>query len=91
MHFHAVFSHVKCDVRHVQKIVCKIFLDDVALIATANDKVINAVMGIGLHDVPQDWLTTYLNHGLWLGVSFLTDTSTQSTSKNYCFQNSIPF
>lgn len=61
----------------MQKIVGKVFLDDVALVAAANDEVINAVVGVGLEDVPQDGLTADLNHGF--GLAFFADTSTKST------------
>ncbi len=35
------FHHIEGDVRHMKKIVGKIFLDDITLIATANYKVVN--------------------------------------------------
>ena len=75
----------------MQKVVRKILLDDVTLIAAANDEVIDTVVGVSLQDVPQDWLAADLDHGLGLGVSFFTYASTQAPSKNDCFQNLIPF
>ena len=75
----------------MQKVVRKVLLDDVALAATANDEVIDTVVGISLQDVPQDWLTADLDHGLGLGVSFFAYASTQASGKNDCFQNLVPF
>jgi len=57
----------------MQKIVRKVFLDDVALVATANDEVIDAVMGVGFKDVPQDRLASNLDHGLGASVGFFAD------------------
>ena len=63
VNFHLVVGHVEGDIRHVQKIVGKILLDDVALVAAANDEFIHAVSGIQFHDMPQDRLATDLDHG----------------------------
>jgi hypothetical protein len=36
----------------MQKIIGEIFLDDVTLVAAANDEIMNTVGGVHLHDVP---------------------------------------
>ena len=41
----------------MQKVVSEVFLDDVALVTTTNYEIIDSVMGIGFHDVPQNRLT----------------------------------
>ena len=41
--FYLVVGHVEGDIRHVQEIVGEVLLDDIALVAAANDKVVNAV------------------------------------------------
>lgn len=63
----------------MQKVVGKIFFDNVALVAAANDEVIDTMVGVGLEDVPQDGLATDLDHGLGLGVGFFADAGTQAT------------
>ena len=63
----------------MEKIVGKIFLDDVSLVTTAHNKIIDAMVGIDFHDVPENWLTANLDHGLWLNCGFFTQTSTQTT------------
>lgn len=55
----------------MQEIVGEILLDDITLVATANDEVIYAVSGINLHDVPKDRAAAYLNHGLRFQMCFL--------------------
>jgi hypothetical protein len=40
--------------RRGTEIVGKIFLDDVTLVAAADNKIIDSVSRIDLHDVPQD-------------------------------------
>ena len=73
MYFHAVFAHIKGDVGHVQKVVGEVLFDDVALVATADDKVVDAVVGIGLEDVPKDGLAADLDHRLGPGRGFFRD------------------
>ncbi|EKD81972.1 MAG: hypothetical protein ACD_39C01540G0001 [uncultured bacterium] len=52
MHFHAVLLHIKGHIRHVKKVIGKILLDHVALVAATDDKVMNIVGRINFHDVP---------------------------------------
>jgi len=49
----------------MQKIVRKIFFDDIALVSEANDEFIEAVRLVDLHDVPDDRLAADLDH--WFG------------------------
>jgi hypothetical protein len=64
MYFHLIGFHAEGNVRHVQKVVGKVFFDEVTLITTANDKVVDAVVGVHFHDVPQNRVTTNLDHRL---------------------------
>ena len=50
--------HIEGDVRHVQEVVGKTFLDDVVLIAATNNEIINAMVRVYPHDMPQDRLAT---------------------------------
>ena len=52
MHLYLVVLHVERDIGHVQKIVGKIFLDEITLVAAADHEVIHAMSGIALHDMP---------------------------------------
>ena len=51
-HFVAPAREVERYIRSMQKIICKIFLDHVLLVACTDDKFIVAVMRIQLHDMP---------------------------------------
>jgi hypothetical protein len=83
--FHAVLTHVKSNIGHVQKVIRKVLLDDVALVATADDKVIDAVVGVRFEDMPKDWLATDLDHRLGSGRGFFRDPSAKSSGKNDSF------
>src|ERR1039458_586702 len=72
MHLHFVVLHVKCYVRHMQKVVSEILFDHITLIAAANNKIMDAVGRVGFHDVPQNRLSANLNHRLWPPGGFLT-------------------
>ena len=55
----------------MEKIVSEVFLDDVTFIAEADNEIVEAVMAVDLHDMPQDWTTADLNHWFRTDVSFL--------------------
>lgn len=80
-----IILHVESNVRCVQEIVGEIFLDDIAFVAAANEKIINAMGGIIFHDVLQDRLAADFNHGLWANRCFFTDACAQTTGKDDCF------
>ena len=52
MHLHLIGSHVKGDIAIVQKIIGEILLDHIALVATANHKLVDAMVGIDFHNMP---------------------------------------
>jgi hypothetical protein len=56
----------------VQEVVGEVLLDDIALVTTADDKLVHAMARIELHDMPQNRLTADLDHGLGLEVGLLT-------------------
>ena len=64
--FHAIAGHVHGDIRHVQKIVRKVFLDQIPFVSGADDKVIDSLGGVNLQDMPKDRLAAYFNHRLGL-------------------------
>ncbi len=64
MHGHVVGVHVKRHIGGMQEVVGKILLDDVALVATADDEVMDAVLGINLQDVPENGPATNFDHRL---------------------------
>ena len=52
MHLHRIGAHVEGQITHVGKIIGKIFLDHIALIAAAHE-FIDAKAAVGLQDVPE--------------------------------------
>jgi hypothetical protein len=65
MYLHAVIAHIKGNVRHVQKVIGEVLFDDITLVSTANDEVIDAVVGVAFEYVPQYGFATNFNHGFW--------------------------
>ena len=70
----------------MQEVVGKILFDYVALVAAADNKIMDAMARVGLHDVSQNGLATNFNHGLGSSGRFFTDTSAKAACKNDCFQ-----
>jgi hypothetical protein len=69
----------------VQEILHEIFLYQKPFITQANDKFIEPVMAVDLHDMPEDRLTTDLYHRLWSGFCFFCDPGAQAAGKNDYF------
>ncbi len=83
--FHGVVAHIEGDIGHVQEVVGEVFLDDVSLVASADDKVIDAVKAVNLEDVPQDRASTDFDHGFRLQGGFFAQACAQATSEDYGF------
>ena len=81
-HLVSAVGEVEGDVRGVQKIVRKIFLDDMLLVARADDEFVEAVGGIELHDVPQNGHPPQLHHGLGAVLALVADPGSESPCQN---------
>lgn len=57
----------------MQEVVREVFLDDVLLVACADDEFVVAVVAVQLHDVPEDGHPPQLHHGLGLELGFFAD------------------
>ena len=90
MHFHAVVLHVEGDVRHVQEVVSEVLFDNIAFIAAADDKVVDSVGGVELHDVPEDWFASNFDHGLWLEVRLFGDAGSETSGEDNGFHKFKP-
>ena len=60
----------------------EILLDHVPFVSEADDEVVVAVMGVGLHDVPEDRTLTDLDHRFWLQVGLFADPCSETTCQN---------
>ncbi len=69
----------------MQEVIGKVLLDAITLVAEADDKFIKAVVGVNLHDVPQNWLLANLDHRLGLQVGFFRNTGTEPSGKDNYF------
>src|SRR5664280_3576836 len=89
MPFHAVVFEIDGYVGHVQDIVGEILLDGIPLVPKTDDKILNAIGRICLHDMPQDRLTTDFDHRLRAKSRLLTQPRTDSSCKDDCLHDSF--
>ena len=82
-----VGAEIDGEVGVVEQVVGEIFLDQIALVAQADDEVIDAMVGIGLEDVPEDGLATDLDHGLGLDQGFFGEPGAQAAGQDDCLQS----
>ena len=80
-------AKVERDVRHVQRIVGEILLDDVTFVAEADNKLVDSEVPVDLHDVPQDRMVSNLDHRLGPVACFLAEPASQPASKNDGFHD----
>ena len=55
----------------------EIFLDDVAFVTQADNKIIKPVLAVNFHDMPENRLAADLHHGFWPGISLFRYTGTK--------------
>ena len=82
MHLHAVVAHVEGDVGGVQEIVGEVLLDDVPLVAQADDEVGDAVAGEDLHQMPENGAPADLHHGLRFQMGLFGQAATQAARQD---------
>jgi len=85
MHLHLVVLHIEGDIGVVKEVVGKVFLNHITFVAAAYNEVIKTIMGIDLHDVPEDGFATYLHHGFGTCSAFFTYSCAESPGKKYYF------
>jgi hypothetical protein len=66
----------------MQKIVGKVFFDDVALVTGANHKIIDAMGAVDFEDVPQDGTSTDFHHWLGAGRGFFGQAGAKASGKD---------
>ena len=62
---------IKRNIAGMQEVIREPLLDHVLLVARADDKVVKAVVGIFLHDMPEDRHSTDLYHRFRAKLGFL--------------------
>jgi len=73
----------------MKEIVCEVFLYHISLIAAADNELIDPIVRIDFHDMPQDGLPADLDHGLGLDFSFFGQACTESSSQYYGFHSKM--
>jgi len=69
----------------VEKIVGEIFFDDIAFVATADDKLVDAIKAIGFENMPENGFAANLNHRLRFKMGFFADSCAKTASKDDSF------
>lgn len=89
---HLVFAvgEVICNIGGVQEIIREILLDHMLLIPGADHKIVEAVMAVELHDMPEDRHTAQLYHGLGFKLAFFGNACSEAASENENFHLSYP-
>jgi hypothetical protein len=65
MDFYFVVGQVNCDVIHVQEIIGEKLLEGIALVAKTDNEIVDAIMAIDFHNVPNDRFATHFNQWFW--------------------------
>ena len=82
MHLHLVVQDVDGDIGSVEIVVGEILFDEIALVAQTDDEVVDAVVGVGLHDMPQDRAAAYFHHRLGPKGGLFTEPGTKTAGEN---------
>src|SRR6266851_10250935 len=73
----------------MQFIVEEILLDKIAFIAETNDEIVDAVMRIDLHDVPENRTVADLDHRLGSDLRFFGQPCAKAAGEYYGFQDTL--
>jgi hypothetical protein len=71
-------------------VVQEVLLDHVAAIPEAQNELAHSVVGVHLHDVPEDGTASDLHHRFGAELGLLSETGTQSTAQNYNLHIWVP-
>jgi hypothetical protein len=72
-------------IRNALVIIQEVVFDDVRLVSKAQDELFVAKMCVVLHDMPEDWPVSNIDHGFGNIFSLLSDPHAQATTKQYDF------
>lgn len=82
-------GEVDRDVVDTLDCLCEVSLDDLALVPGADDELVEAVMAVVLHDVPEDRSVTDLDHRFGPYVGFLAEATADTTRQDDDFHGRI--
>ena len=75
-----IFCKIKSNVRSMNKIVGKEFLDHVLFVTCTDNEIIKTESRVILHDVPENRFSAQFNHRLWLIHAFFRNSGSETTS-----------
>lgn len=84
-----VFCQVDDHIRHVQEVVGDLFLDQIALLAAANQKSCHSASRSWIW--PQNQLSADLDHGLGTKLSLLEESRSKDTRRDHSFHSLLFF
>ena len=82
-HVSAPLAEVERDVRRMQKVVREVVLDDLLLVARADDELVEPLGGESFHDMPQDRPSADLHHRFRFDNRLLADPRAEPAGQNH--------
>ena len=79
---HVVEVHVKRHIGGMEKVISEILLDHISFVSTADHEVVDAVVAVGLEDVPEDGFAAHLDHGLGPQVRLFCQAGAETTGED---------
>jgi len=73
------------NVRLMQEVITEIFFDVISPVSKTEHKIVETEMGVDLHDMPNNGVFSYFDHGLWFQMGFFTYSGSKSATKDYYF------
>lgn len=82
---HLVVLEIKGDVATMEEVVGEIFFDDVSFVSQENDKIVVSILGVDLHDMPENRMAANLHHRFWDDAGLFSKACTHTTCKDEDF------
>src|SRR5665648_333868 len=82
MDLQALVADIEGDIAVVKKIVREVLFDHVALVTQADDEIVETIVAVDLHDMPEDRLISDLDHRFRLQMSLFRDTSAKTSCED---------
>jgi hypothetical protein len=81
---------MKGHIGHMEEVVRKIFLDHVTFVAEADYKIVEAVMAVDFHDMPEDRTAPHLHHRLRTDAGFFAQPGAPASCQNNDLHDKFP-
>src|SRR3569832_11481 len=81
---------VYLEVRSMTVVIEKKFLDNVTLVTKTDNKFVNPMMAVNLHDMPKQRPPSHLHHRLRFRVGLFRNAGAEPSSKDNGFHDYLP-